>query len=76
MLKITEEYALDHKIGFSTHPNPEKSKTKGIVFSNKELKWSPAPVILNGNILPWVKSGKYLGSKLTNIVDGFSQDIM
>jgi hypothetical protein len=62
-------------IGRTLHPNPEKSKTKGIVFSNKELKWSPAPVILNGNILPWVKSGKYLGSKLTNIVDGFSQDI-
>ena len=25
-------------------------------------------------ILPWVKSGKYLGSKMTNIMDGFSQD--
>ena len=62
MLKITEEYALDHKIGFCTNPNPEKSKTKGIVFSSKELKSSPAPVILNGNIQPyqhcgWILSG-------------------
>ena len=74
MLSIAEKYASEHRIGFSTHINPDKSKTKCIVFSNKELKWSPAPVILNGNPLPWVKSGKYLGCKLTNIQDGYSQD--
>ena len=38
MLKIAEDYARDHKIGFSTNPNPEKSKTKGIIFSKKELR--------------------------------------
>ena len=74
MLKIAEDYARDHKIGFSTNPNPEKSKTKGIIFSKNELRWTPAKLQLNGNSLPWVKSGKYLGSKLTNILDGFSQD--
>ena len=74
MLKIAEKYALEHKISFSTNPDPEKSKTKCIVFSHKELKWTPAPVILGGNPLPWVKSGKYLGGKLTNIQDGYSQD--
>ena len=29
---------------------------------------------LNGNILPWVKSGKYLGAKLTGVMDSFAQD--
>ena len=37
MLNITEDYAKIHKIGFSTHPDPQKSKTKGIIFSRKEL---------------------------------------
>ena len=74
MLNITEKYAKDHKIGFSTNPNPDKSKTKGILFSKNEMKWSPVPLQLSGNNLPWVKSGKYLGSKMTNIMDGFSQE--
>jgi hypothetical protein len=74
MVNITEQYAKDHKIGFSTNPNPDKSKTKGILFSKNELKWSPVPLQLSGNNLPWVKSGKYLGSKMTNIMYGFSQD--
>ena len=70
MLSLAEKYAADHKIGFSTNPDPVKSKTKCIIFSSKELKWSPAPVNLDGNPLPWVKSGKYLGCKITNIQDG------
>lgn len=74
MLSIAEKYAKSHKIGFSTNLDPEKSKTKGIIFSRQELKWKPAPVRLNGNILPWVKSGKYLGAKLTGVMDSFAQD--
>ena len=74
MINITEKYARDHKIGFSTNANPEKSKTKGIIFSKHEVKWSPLPLRLGGNSLPWVKSGKYLGSKLTNLMDGYAAD--
>ena len=75
MLNIAESYASDHKISFSTHHLPEKSKTKGIVFSKKELNWSPAPLILCNNPLPWVKNAKYLGNFIGNIVDGLSKDV-
>jgi hypothetical protein len=51
MLSITENYAKDHKIGFNTHPNPERSKTKGIIFSKKELKWSPVTVRLKDEVI-------------------------
>ena len=75
MLSLAEKYAADHKIGFSTNPDPVKSKTKCIIFSSKELKWSPAPVNLDGNPLPWVKSDKYIGCNITNIQDGYNQDV-
>ena len=29
---------------------------------------------LQGDNLPWVQSGKYLGAKLTSMMDGFAQD--
>ena len=44
------------------------------MFSNKELRWQPAALQLCGNPLPWVKSAKYLGNKVTGILDGLSQD--
>ena len=75
MLGITERYANSHKISFSTNINPTKSKTKGIIFTNKETKADPEPLLLNGNPLPWVKSGKYLGNKLTGIQNGYQQDV-
>ena len=74
MLDIAEKYACDHKIAFSTDVNPTKSKTKGIIFSNHELESLPVPVQLNGNHLPWVNSGKYLGNKMTGIQDGYQKD--
>ena len=60
-----------HKIAFSTDSNPEKSKTKGIIFSKNKLEIKPVPVNLDGNPLPWVNSGKYLGNRLTDIQDGY-----
>ena len=75
MLTIAEKYAEEHKIAFSTHILPEKSKTKGIVFSKKPLTWSPAPLILCDTPLPWVSSAKYLGNFITSSVDGLSQDV-
>ena len=35
MVTLNEKYAKDHNITFSTDPSPKKSKTKGIVFTNK-----------------------------------------
>ena len=75
MLSIAENYAAEHKISFSTDILPEKSKTKGIVFSKKELSWTPAPLMLCDTPLPWVKNAKYLGNIITGIVDGLSKDI-
>ena len=74
MVNISEKYATEHKIQFSTHPEAKKSKTKGIVFSNKKLNFEPAPVELCGNPLPWVTSAKYLGGKITSVLDGYQQD--
>ena len=71
MLDIAKDYANEHKIAFSTDINPQKSKTKGILFSSAIPTNSPVPVSLNGNPLPWVNSGKYLGNKLTSVQDGY-----
>ena len=37
MLTMAEVYAEEHRISFSTNILPEKSKTKGIVFSKRDL---------------------------------------
>ena len=71
MLNIAQDYANEHKIAFSTDTNPQKSKTKGIMFSKEIPIDSPAPVYLNGDPLPRVSSGKYLGNKLTSVQDGY-----
>ena len=75
MLNIANEYATNHKISFSTNVVPSKSKTKGIVFSNMKLGFSPEPIKLNGNALPWVTQSKYLGNRMTSTMDGYASDI-
>ena len=74
MLSIAETYSNEHKIAFSTDIDPIKSKTKGIIFSKSELEYLPVQVTLNGNLLPWVSSGKYLGNRLTSAMDGYQKD--
>ena len=74
MLEIAEEYANDHRISFSTNIDPNKSKTKGIILSKKEMTVLPVPVNLNSNPLPWVSSGKYLGNKMSGVLDGYQND--
>ena len=74
MLTLAENYAREHKIAFSTNKDPEKSKTKGIMFSRSSVENLSAPVFLNGTPLPWVQSGKYLGNRLTSIHDGYQKD--
>ena len=39
MVDIAANYAKDHNIKFSTNPIPKKSKTKGIIFSQKPSTW-------------------------------------
>ena len=74
MLDQAQSYVEEHSIAFSTNPIPAKSKTKGMIFSKSKLAFSPAPLHLNEDVLPWVDSAKYLGNCLTNCLDGFSQD--
>ena len=46
------------------------------MYSNYlHIRFSPEPLYLNGNPLPWVEKAKYLGNKVTGILDGYSQDI-
>ena len=75
MLDVAQKYTTEHKISFSTHPTPSKSKTKGIIFSEKPLKYTPTPVLMCGNSLPWVENAKYLGNKISSFLDGHQKDI-
>ena len=45
----------EHNIAFSNSTEPEKSKTKGIIFTKKPQKVLREPLKLNENSLPWVK---------------------
>lgn len=74
MLDLAHKYVKEHQISFSTDPEPSKSKTKGIIFTRSNLRFEPAPLLLNGDELPWVDSSKYLGNCVTGVLDGFSRD--
>ena len=75
MLDIAYRYATNHRISFSTNVIPSKSKTKGIIFSDKSLRFSHVPIKLDCIPLPWVEQSKYLGNRMTSRMDGFSSDI-
>ena len=63
MVKICERYAKAMKLKFSTNVDPDRSKTKCVVFSKiKNLKDKLAPIFLNGDPLPWVDRVKHLGN--------------
>ena len=67
MLTVCENYANDHNLKFSTDPNPNKSKTKCMAYLLKERELPS--LMLCGNKLPWVKSGKHLGMRIDAIRD-------
>ena len=73
MLTICENYAKLHDLQFSTDPDPRKCKTKCLAFLKKK-KDLPS-LLLCGNALPWVSSGKHLGNNLENKSDGLKHDI-
>ena len=66
MINICERFAKKKYLKFGTNPVPEKSKTKCIIFSKKKSvsEADIAPIILNGNPLPWVRDVKHLGNTL------------
>jgi hypothetical protein len=52
-------------VTFSTNSDPEKSKTKCLIFYKKQHeRQNAAPIILNGDPLPWVNTVKHLGNIL------------
>ena len=65
MVSICERFAKVRKLKFSTNVDPVKSKTKCVVFSKvKKARENVAPIILNGDPLPWVDRVKHLGNML------------
>ena len=67
MVDLCAKYAKNKILKFSTNANPEKSKTKCIVFSkNPRDRINVAPVLLNSDPLPWVSQVKHLGNILQN----------
>ena len=72
MLDTCHEYAKEFNLKFSTDPDPAKSKTKCLLFSNKKLNIEK--MNLGEDKLPWVEVGKHLGNTLQNVVDGMRKD--
>ena len=65
MVNTCAKFARKKNLKFSTNPDPVKSKTKCIVFSkNSRDRLNIAPVLLNGDPLPWVPQVKHLGNVL------------
>ena len=61
-VKICEVYGSENNLVFSTDPNPNRSKTKCILFSgNSSRVRNPDPVMLDGKDLPWVEKCEHLG---------------
>ena len=65
MLKICEAFANKNNVVFSTDPNPALSKTKCLYMTGKENHSYPAPLVLNGKQLPWVRHATHLGHELS-----------
>ena len=75
MINSCSEYAGQHNLVFSTNDDPNKSKTKCMVFQRK--KRDIGNLELNGKDLPWVKTVKHLGSTIKNDVDSLMrQDLV
>ena len=63
MVDICHTFVKQRNLKFGTNENPEKSKTKCIMFG-KKVSCKPKPVKLNGVTLPWVQNVKHLGNTL------------
>ena len=55
MVDTCHDFVSARNLKFGTNVNPNKSKTKCVVFSKKSgREVQPCNIILNGNQLPWV----------------------
>ena len=65
MLKVCQEFGTRNNLQYSTDPDPSKSKTKCLFMCGKPANTVyPAPLLLHGMELPWVKTGTHLGNEL------------
>ena len=64
MLTACEEFGRKNNLVFSTDTDPAKSKTKCIFMVGKKKMKKPAPLILYGRELPWVRTANHLGNEL------------
>ena len=65
MVRICENFAKMKHLKFSTNVDPNKSKTKCIIFSPRmKDRTGVSPIILNSDPLPWVSEVKHLGNIL------------
>ena len=73
MIKTCENFANEHGLKFSTDPIPNKCKTKCIPYLLEERVLRP--MNLCNNNLPWVNSGKHLGTNLDTHCNGMKKDM-
>ena len=65
MVNQCQVFASQKNLKFSTNFNPDKSKTKCLIFSKKARdRESVSPVLLDNAPLPWVSQVKHLGNLL------------
>ena len=74
MIQNCGEYAKDLNLTFSTNSDPRKSKTKCMAFLREERELQN--IKLNGKDLPWVKTAKHLGCKVTDESGSLRKDLM
>ena len=62
MVNICHEFVSARNLKFGTNADPNRSKTKCIMFTKRVRSQEPPKnIILDGHILPWVKQLKHLG---------------
>ena len=65
LVNLCQEFVSSRNLKFGTNSDPEKSKTKCIVFAKKvKPNFKPLNILLNGDRLPWVTQVKHLGHTL------------
>ena len=67
MLKVCQQFAQRNNVVFSTDPIPALSKTKCMYMTGKQNTVYPAPLLLNGEQLPWVRHATHLGHELSEL---------
>ena len=75
LMTTCEKFANQNNLSFSTNIDPNKSKTKCIIFGKSTTNHDKIPnIILNGNPLPWVSKVTHVGNLLSNKADLVEDD--